>query len=102
MTGHWEGPPVAGGPLGVNVEPVEIADWVRFVWSAAGSALESSLDQAEADIAPGCSVGRSRLIGLLPGEKKLVTFDGVLFEVSMEPDPAAVQSSTDLLGGASS
>ena len=91
-----------GGPSGVEAEPVEVAPWVRFVWSAAGTALEASLDQAEAAIAPEASVGRGRLLGLLPGETKLFTFDGVLFEVTMEPAPAVVQSSsgTDLLDGA--
>ena len=90
-----------GGPRGGEAEPVEIAGWVRFVWSAAGTAVEASLDQAEAEIAPGAPAGRSRLLGLLPGETKLVTFDGVLFEVSMDPDPADVpRSATDVLDGA--
>ena len=95
---------MGGGPQGGEAEPVEVAGWVRFVWSAAGTALEASLDQAEAEIAPEALVGgRSRLLGLRPGETKLITFDGVLFEVTVEPDAAVVQSSaTDLLDGATS
>lgn len=94
-----EGPSTPDGPSGADDGPFEVGDWQRFLRSPAAVALESGFD-ADAPDLQGVEpfVGRSRILGLLPGETKFVTFEGTLFEVSMEPAlvdaPATDRSAT--------
>lgn len=82
-----------GGSVGSGATPFEVGDWMRFLRSPAGAALEIDLAGAapaggDPHAAGTTFAGRSRLLGLRPGETKLVTFDGILGEVSMEPVPS--------------
>ena len=87
MSADSEGPSTADGPSGDGVAPFDIGDWQRFLGTLAALALEASFDDGQAEVTVEPFVGRSRILGLQPGETKIVTYGGVLFEVSMEPVP---------------
>ena len=90
MSADSEGPSAADGPSGEGVSPFDVGDWERFLGTPAARALEASFDDGQAEVTGEPFVGRSRILGLLPGETKFVTYGGVLFEVSMEPVPVEV------------
>lgn len=90
MSADSGGPSTVDGPPGESVAPFDVVGWERFLGTPAALALEASFDDGQAEVTGETFVGRSRILGLLPGEKKSITYGGVLFEVSMEPAPVDV------------